>query len=158
MKCRPEPADPALYARIQRAVQSEVRRWPSAYASGLVVQRYKAAGGEYEPGCPRRAGGLTQWFNEQWVDVCRPSLPACGRRTAGMTKAEYRRAYPKCRPLAVAQRMTPAERAKSCRRKRAAVSRAGERVVWVRDRAGLDGANPSWLLPLLIAIPFVPPL
>jgi len=52
--------------------------------------------------------------------------------------------------------MTPAERAASCRRKRAAVSKAGSKVVWVRD--DLSAASPSWLMPLLIAIPFVPPL
>lgn len=155
-RCRPEPSDPSLYARVQRSVKQSVKRWPSAYASGLVVQRYKAAGGTYEPSCPRREGGLTTWFDERWVDVCREGLPKCGRATAGMSEREYRRAYPKCRPLAVAQRMTPAERAASCRRKRAAVHKAGSKVVWVRD--DLSAVNPSWLLPLLVAIPFVPPL
>lgn len=130
-RCRPEPADPALYARIQASVQRAVKRWPSAYASGLVVQRYKAAGGEYE-GCARAEGGLTKWFREKWVNVCRPDLPACGRATAGMSEAEYRRAYPKCRPLKVAKAMAPAERRRACARKRRAVAGAGKQVVWVR--------------------------
>ena len=130
--CRPEPSDPALYARIQQAVKGSVRRWPSAYASGLVVQRYVAAGGEYEPSCPRAEGGLTRWFKEKWVDVCRPGLPVCGRPAAGATEREYKRAYPKCRPQAVAERMTEAQRAAACRRKRAAVAKAGRKVVWVR--------------------------
>ena len=131
-RCRPEPSDPALYARIQASVKDSVRRWPSAYASGLVVQRYKAAGGEYEPGCSRREGGLTRWFKEKWVDVCRPTLPACGRPAAGSSEREYKRAYPKCRPLAVAERMSEAQRAAACKRKRAAVGKAGSKVVWVR--------------------------
>ena len=130
--CRPEPSDPALYARVQASVMQGVKRWPSAYTSGLVVQRYKAAGGEYEPGCSRREGGLTTWFKEKWVDVCRPGLPACGRATDGMTEKAYKRAYPKCRPLKVAQGMSEAQRAAACRRKRAAVSKAGSKVVWVR--------------------------
>lgn len=131
-RCRPEPSDPALYKRVQEAVRQDVRRWPSAYASGLVVQRYKAAGGEYEPGCAKREGGLTTWFKEKWVDVCRPGLPACGRATAGMTEKAYKRAYPKCRPLKVAEAMSEAQRAAACRRKRAAVQKAGRKVVWVR--------------------------
>ena len=130
--CRPEPSDPALYARVQASVKQGVKRWPSAYASGLVVQRYKAAGGQYEPGCSRREGGLTTWFKEKWVDVCRTGLPACGRATEGMTEKAYKRAYPKCRPLKVAQGMSEAQRAAACRRKRAAVSKAGSKVVWVR--------------------------
>jgi hypothetical protein len=97
-----------------------------------VVQRYKAAGGEYEPGCSRREGGLTTWFKEKWVDVCRTGLPPCGRATEGMTEKAYKRAYPKCRPLKVAQGMSEAQRAAACRRKRAAVSKAGSKVVWVR--------------------------
>jgi hypothetical protein len=127
-----EPTDPALYSRIQRSVRESVKRWPSAYASGLVVQRYKAAGGEYE-GRTRREGGLAKWFAEKWVDVCDPSLPPCGRATSGMSEREYRKKYPKCRPLAVAKKMSAPERAAACARKRRAVSKAGPRVVWVRN-------------------------
>lgn len=130
--CRPRPLDPALYEDVTRRVKAQVRRWPSAYASGLVVQTYKAAGGEYGGGCGKADAGLTRWFRERWVDVCRRGLPKCGRPAAGDTEASYRRAYPKCRPLAVAQRMSPAERKAACERKRAAVAKAGSRVVWVR--------------------------
>jgi len=130
-RCRPEPVDAGLYARIQASVRKSVKRWPSAYASGLVVQRYKAAGGRYE-GCGRKDAGLTRWFAEKWVNVCEPSLPACGRATSAMTETEYRRAYPKCRPLKVAKAMAPAERKRACARKRAAVAKAGKKVVWVR--------------------------
>lgn len=131
-RCKAEPSDHELYARIQASVKQGVKRWPSAYASGLVVQRYKAAGGEYEPGCARSRASLTEWFREKWVDVCRLGLPKCGRATEGMTESQYKRAYPKCRPLAVAERMSEAQRAAACRRKRAAVKKTGARVVWVR--------------------------
>lgn len=131
MTCRARPLDPDLYERATRQVKARVRRWPSAYASGLVVQAYKAAGGQYG-GCGRSDAGLTRWFRERWVDVCRPRLPPCGRPAAGATERAYRRAYPKCRPLAVAQRMSRGERKAACERKRAAVAKAGDRVVWVR--------------------------
>lgn len=131
MKCRPKPADPDLYAAAREGVKARVKRWPSAYASGLVVQEYKARGGTYTSSCPRKRGGLTKWFRERWVDVCRPELPPCGRATAGMTEAQYRRAYPKCRPLSIAQGMTPDERRRACQRKRRR-ARKTSRVVWVK--------------------------
>jgi len=129
---RRKPLDKDLYADVVAEAKARFDVWPSAYASGLVVQRYKAAGGEYTEACPKREGGLTRWFKEKWVNVCEASLPACGRATSGMTEAEYRKAYPKCRPLKVAQSMTPAERKRACVRKRRAVTRAGAKVVWVR--------------------------
>jgi len=131
MKCRPKPLDPKLYARVREDVRARVKRWPSAYASGLVVQEYTAAGGRYASSCPRKRGGLTKWFRERWVNVCRPELPACGRATAGTTEAEYRRAYPKCRPLEVAKAMSPDERRRACAHKRRATSKTS-RVVWVK--------------------------
>lgn len=130
MTCRPKPLDAKLYARVQRDVKDRVKRWPSAYASGLVVQGYKAAGGRYASSCSKARGGLTEWFREKWVNVCDPRLPPCGRATEGMTEAEYRRAYPKCRPLAKARKMTPKERTAACRRKRRKASKTS-RVVWV---------------------------
>lgn len=129
MRCR--PLNPDLYAQATRWVRANVRRWPSAYASAMVVQAYKAAGGQYS-GCVKADAGLTRWFKERWVDVCRRGLPKCGRPAAGASEAAYRRAYPKCRPLAVAERMSAGERRAACQRKRAAVAKAGARVVWVR--------------------------
>jgi hypothetical protein len=129
--CSPEPTNPSLYSRIKSSVRKSVKRWPSAYASGLVVQRYKAAGGKYK-GCDRRKSGLTKWFAEKWVNVCIPSLPPCGRATSNMSEREYRKKYPKCRPLAIAKKMSQREREKACSRKRRAVAKAGSNVVWVR--------------------------
>ncbi len=49
-------------------------------------------------------GGLTKWFNENWVDV-KTGKP-CGRKSATKSK----RPYPSCRPKAVADKMTAAEK------------------------------------------------
>jgi hypothetical protein len=130
MTCRSTPADPALYAAAREDVKARVKRWPSAYASGLVVQQYKARGGTYTSSCAKKRAGLTKWFAEKWVNVCDPKLPPCGRATEGMTEAEYRRAYPKCRPLTKAKKMTARERKLACQRKRRRASKTS-RVVWV---------------------------
>ena len=41
-------------------------------------------------------GGLTKWFNENWVDV-KTGKP-CGRKSA--KKGESKRPYPSCQPEA----------------------------------------------------------
>jgi hypothetical protein len=56
-------------------------------------------------------GGLTKWFNEEWVDV-KTGKP-CGRKSATKSK----RPYPSCRPKAVAAKMTAAEKKSSAKRK-----------------------------------------
>ena len=56
-------------------------------------------------------GGLTKWFNENWVDV-KTGKP-CGRKSATKSK----RPYPSCRSKAVADKMTAAEKKSSARRK-----------------------------------------
>lgn len=56
-------------------------------------------------------GGLTKWFNEEWIDV-KTGKP-CGRKSATKSK----RPYPSCRPKAVAAKMTAAEKARSKSRK-----------------------------------------
>jgi hypothetical protein len=56
-------------------------------------------------------GGLTKWFNEEWVDV-KTGKP-CGRKSATKSK----RPYPSCRPKKVAAKMTKAEKQSSGRRK-----------------------------------------
>lgn len=56
-------------------------------------------------------GGLTKWFNEEWVDL--KTGKACGRKSAKNSK----RPYPSCRPKAVAEKMTKAEKEQSKRKK-----------------------------------------
>lgn len=57
-------------------------------------------------------GGLTKWFKEEWTDL-KTGKP-CGRKSA---KGKSKRPYPSCRPKAVAQKMTAAEKKSSTTRK-----------------------------------------
>lgn len=114
------PLDRALYEDVVEEAKARFSVWPSAYASGWVVQEYKRRGGRYG-GERSPAQGITKWFREQWVDLSRPiyddagalvGYEPCGRRNARQDD------YPKCRPLAEALRMTPREVASAVRRKR----------------------------------------
>ena len=65
--------------------------------------------------------GLDKWFKQKWVDIGSRkkdgSFAKCGR---SKQKADSKRKYPKCVPLAKATRMTKGERASAVKRKRAA--------------------------------------
>jgi hypothetical protein len=102
--------------------------WPSAYASGWVVKTYKARGGRYA-GAGRASGtGLTKWFGESWVDLSRPiheDGELVGYEPCGRKKSDDPAAYPKCRPLKEAMRMSPSEVKDAIKRKRAAEAKAG---------------------------------
>ena len=39
--------NPELYAKARALVKARVKKWPSAYASGQLVQQYKKMGGKY---------------------------------------------------------------------------------------------------------------
>ena len=119
------PLDRALYDDVVAEAKERFAVWPSAYASGWVVRTYKARGGRYSGEKDRREG-IAKWFGEEWVDLSRPlhdedgnlvGYEPCGRRHA------HPSAYPKCRPLAEALRMSPREVASAVRRKRAVESR-----------------------------------
>lgn len=59
----------------------------------------------------KNQGGLTKWFNEEWIDL--KTGKACGRKSAKDSK----RPYPSCRPKAVATKMTKAEKERSKKKK-----------------------------------------
>ena len=65
--------------------------------------------------------GLDKWFAQKWVDIGSKrkdgSFAKCGR---SKQKADAKRKYPKCVPLAKATRMTDSQRASAVKRKRAA--------------------------------------
>jgi hypothetical protein len=120
-KPRRVPLDPDLYADVVDEAKSRFAVWPSAYASGWVVQQYLARGGEYAGEGRGQDTGLTKWFDEEWVDLSRPiydedgdvvGYEPCGR------KESSQRAYPKCRPIREALRMTPDQVADAIERKR----------------------------------------
>ena len=65
--------------------------------------------------------GLKKWFDQKWVDIGSKrkdgSFAKCGR---SKQKADAKRKYPKCVPLAKATRMSDWQRASAVKRKRAA--------------------------------------
>ncbi|AGE57737.1 hypothetical protein ATCVNTS1_683R [Acanthocystis turfacea Chlorella virus NTS-1] len=89
------PTDPATYSRIKSQVKKQVERWPSAYASGMVVQKYKAAMAArgvrpYKSSSPpKKKTDLKRWFDEKWVDV------KTGKPCGSVRTKSY---YPTCRP------------------------------------------------------------
>ena len=106
----PPPAvtDPALYERLKRKIKARVHRWPSAYASGMLVQAYKdemkKRGKPPYLGTPKsKTGkkGLPKWFAEEWVDVI------TGKPCGQVRTHTY---YPTCRPKRISNKLTPAQR------------------------------------------------
>jgi len=87
-----------LYRRVRTQVKSKVKVWPSAYASGLLVQAYKAAGGKYS-GSKNKMSSLERWYLEKWTDIC--TNKPCGR------SPKEKRSYPYCRPLKRITKDTP---------------------------------------------------
>jgi len=116
----PEPVDEKLWAKAKRRVKARVDVWPSAYASGQLVQEYKRMGGEFKGA--KRTGDLARWYKEKWVDVCDwPKLSPCGREAA-----KEKSDYPYCRPSVrvsadtptTVQQMSPKARKAACAKKR----------------------------------------
>ena len=102
------PTYPRLYAKATASVKASVSRWPSAYASGQLVKKYKELvrqmhGPNARPYVePKDAKApLTRWFNEKWVDI------ATGKPCGSVKSRAY---YPVCRPLRTARRLTPGQR------------------------------------------------
>jgi hypothetical protein len=105
------PKDPKLYETIKTRVKTRVGRWPSAYASGQVVQQYKAAfkkkyGPSKDPYIEKKEkrGALARWYKEEWVDLCRPKK---GGRYQPCGRAVMKGKYPFCRPLKRVDKDTP---------------------------------------------------
>ena len=67
--------------------------------------------------------GLKTWFDQKWVDIGSKrkdgSFAKCGR---SKQKADAKRKYPKCVPLAKARRMSEGQRRSAVARKRAAAN------------------------------------
>ena len=86
--------------------------------------------------CFMASNGLDKWFKQKWVDIGSKrkdgSFAKCGR---SKQKADAKRKYPKCVPLAKATRMTDSQRASAVRRKRAA-GNTGPKPTTVKTFAG----------------------
>ena len=70
--------------------------------------------------------GLDKWFKQKWVDIGSKkkdgSFSKCGR---SKQKADAKRKYPKCVPLAKARRMSEGQRRSAVKRKRAVAQGVG---------------------------------
>ena len=70
--------------------------------------------------------GLKKWFAQKWVDIGSRkkdgSFAKCGR---SKQKADAKRKYPKCVPLAKARRMSEGQRRSAVKRKRAVAQGVG---------------------------------
>ena len=79
-----------------------------------------------------KSGGLKKWFQQKWVDIGSKrkdgSFAPCGR---SKQKADAKRKYPKCVPLAKARRMAESQRRSAVARKRA-VANVGPKPTNVR--------------------------
>ena len=90
----PIPTDPAIYKQITEKVKARVARWPSAYASGMVVNLYKKymekiGKTPYIDEKPDPKKGLARWYNEDWIDI------KTGKPCGAVKTKDY---YPTCRP------------------------------------------------------------
>lgn len=97
------PTNMVVYNRIKELVKGSVERWPSAYASGMLVRRYKAymnAHGmdPYEPALDKSPSALSRWFLEKWIDI--ETMRPCG-------SAKSNTYYPTCRPTVRVSPKTP---------------------------------------------------
>ena len=70
--------------------------------------------------------GLDKWFKQKWVDIGSKkkdgSFAKCGR---SKQKADAKRKYPKCVPLAKARKMTESQRRSAVSRKRSKAQGVG---------------------------------
>lgn len=102
------PTYPELYAQVKENVKQRVSRWPSAYASGQLVQEYKhrvleTYGPKAHPYIENKTtkAPLTKWFREKWVDI------ATGKPCGSVKSREY---YPTCRPLEKARQLSTSQK------------------------------------------------
>ena len=116
--------DKELHSRAVSAAKAKFKVWPSAYASGYVVQQYKQmykkkhgslSGAFKSDEQELHADDLDQWFKEKWVRIGANGeiLGPCGARGEKEGK-------PKCLPQAKAQAMSKEERSTIVARKRKA--------------------------------------
>jgi phage-related protein (TIGR01555 family) len=116
--------DKDLHSRAVAAAKSKFKVWPSAYASGYVVQQYKRmykekhgsmSGAFKSDGQEIYADDLDKWFKEKWVRIGANGeiMGPCGAR-------EEKEGKPKCLPEAKAQAMSKEERQTIVARKRKA--------------------------------------
>ncbi len=107
----PTPSDSKLYAEVKALADKKFVATTSAYKSAWIVREYKKRGGLYKEDGNKQ--GLTQWFQEKWVDLERPKknksgnvigYEPCGRSSA---QKDTPGKYPLCRPSKRVNASTP---------------------------------------------------
>ena len=119
--------------------------YPSAYAN---MYASAVCSGKIKPGGEKKkkvkakkgnTGGLRKWVGEKWVDIGSPkkdgNFQHCLRKSAKGSK----RKYPKCVPLAKANRMTAGQKASAVKRKRAKAQGVGGKPTMVKTFAKYGG-------------------
>jgi len=111
--------------------------YPSAYAN---MYASAVCSGKVKPGGKKKkktikkktGGGLRKWVGEKWVDIGAPKkngkFQPCGRKSAKTSK----RKYPKCVPLAKANRMSASQKQSAVKRKRAKKQGVGGKPTMVK--------------------------
>jgi hypothetical protein len=105
------PKNPKIYAKVVEKIKASVKRWPSAYASGMVVKEYKrimVIRGEepYENKQNKKVeqiNPLIRWFQEKWIDIG-TGKPCGSIRNKKELENGY---YPTCRPSVRISKNTP---------------------------------------------------
>jgi hypothetical protein len=101
----PTPKNKRLYEKVKSEAKKRFNVWPSAYASGWLVKEYKRRGGTYA-GKKKKDEGLSRWFAEKWINVCKlPKKVPCGRPKIKIS--EWSKKYPYCRPSIKVSNSTP---------------------------------------------------
>ena len=101
----PIPDNKKLYEKVKSDAKKKFKVWPSAYASGWLVKEYKRRGGTYS-GRKKKDEGLTRWFSEKWINVCKlPKVVNCGRPKISISN--WKKKYPYCRPMYKISPKTP---------------------------------------------------
>ena len=90
------PTDQKTYDRIKAQVKRDAKsRYPSAYLSGQIVQKYKAAMEKKgikpytSSSPPKKKASLKRWYDEKWINI------KTGRPCGEVRTKTY---YPTCRP------------------------------------------------------------
>ena len=87
------PTDKSLYNKIKTKAKNKFKVWPSAYASGWMIKEYKRLGGKFKSQSRNKYTGLSRWYAEKWINVCKlPKKVSCGRKKSSTKN------YPYCRP------------------------------------------------------------
>ena len=126
-KSSPKPTNMKLYNKVKSDAKRKFDSFPSAYASSWIVREYKKRGGKYSGSRKSRDSDLSNWFREEWINICKlPKKVPCGRKSAGRNSD-----YPYCRPSVMVNYRTPklaselskSELKRRCSRKRRIPSR-----------------------------------